>query len=91
MQTLRVKLNLPATDPPEAAQSTFETISEVHSDQAIFQVNQTQYLDADDWGFRVTYRSNDTFVQTTSLTQLERTMANVADNSFEQRVHSEGE
>jgi maltodextrin utilization protein YvdJ len=91
MQTLRVKLNLPATDPPKAAQNTFETISEIHSDQAIFQVNQTQYLDSDDWGFRVTYRSNGTFVQTTSLAELERTMANVADNSFEQRVHAEGE
>ena len=49
METLRLKFNVPVTDPPQAAQNVFETISDVHNDQAIFQVNRTQYLNVDDW------------------------------------------
>lgn len=86
MRTLRVKLTAPETGPRQAAQAVFDEVSELHSDQAVFQVNRTRYVDADDWGFRITYRSNEAFVRTTSLAELEDAMARVAANAFERRV-----
>lgn len=86
MITLRVKLNVPETNPPSGAHRAFERVSEIHSDQAIFQINRTGYLDRRDWGFRVTYRSQGTFVRSTSLEEIERAMAAVAPNTFERRV-----
>ena len=86
MITLRVKLNVPEANPPPGAYGAFEQVSEIHSDQAIFQVNRTEYLDRRDWGFRVTYRSQRTFVRSTSLEEIEGAMAAVAPSTFERRV-----
>jgi maltodextrin utilization protein YvdJ len=89
MIPLRVKLNIPETDPPPGAKDAFDAISEIHSDQAIFQVNQTQYVDERSWGFRVTYRENRGFVQSTRVQEIEQLMSQVASNSFERRVETE--
>ncbi|ERH11608.1 MAG: hypothetical protein J07HB67_00616 [halophilic archaeon J07HB67] len=86
MQTLRVKLTVPETDPPPGARATFEQAADRHEDQAVFQVNRTAYVDREGWGFRISYRSDGAFVQTTSLRELEATMAAVAPHTFEQRV-----
>jgi len=91
MRTLRVKLTVSERDPPPEARATFERIAGCHEDQAIFQVNRTAYVDRDGWGFRVTYRSQEAFAQTTSLRELERTMARVAPHTFERRVTDESE
>lgn len=86
MRTLRVKLNLPSDDAYPAARATFETLSEVHEDQAIFQINETAYVNDDTWGFRVSYRSEAAFVQTTTPTAVERAMKSVAPVSFDKRL-----
>jgi maltodextrin utilization protein YvdJ len=83
MRTLRVKLTLPE---PQGPRETFEAVSELHADQAIFQINQTEYVDPNGWGFTITYRSNETFVQTTTLAELEQPMGAVASNAFERRT-----
>lgn len=85
VRTLRVVLTVSEADPHEGAQAAFEQLSERHDAQAIFQVNRTPYVD-DDWGFRITYRSQTEFVQSTSLVEIERAMARVAPNTFERRV-----
>ncbi|SDG28080.1 MULTISPECIES: hypothetical protein [Halorientalis] len=90
MRTLRVKLTVPAADAPESARQTFATLSELHADQAIFQVNRTAYVDEETWGFQVQYESelqtSREYVQTTSLAELEQVMARLAPASFEERV-----
>lgn len=85
MRTLRVKLTLPEPE-PRGPREAFEAVSELHADQAIFQINQTEYVDPNGWGFKITYRSNETFVQTTALADLEQAMAAVASNAFECRT-----
>ncbi len=87
MQTLRVTLNVPA-DGMRAARETFEELAAVHSDQAIFQVNRSRYVDADTWGFRIDHsaKRDDGFVRSTSPATVERTMAEVAFGSFERRL-----
>ena len=85
MRTLRVKLTLPEPE-PRGPREAFEAVSGLHADQAIFQINQTEYVDPDDWGFTITYRSNATFVQTTTLAELEPAMTAVASNAFECRT-----
>jgi len=91
MRTLRLKLTIPETEPPSAARETFQRVADLHEDQAIFQVNRTAYVARDEWGFRVTYRSQEAFVQTTSLRELEATMARVAPHTFQRRVTDERE
>ena len=85
MRTLRVVLTVSEADPHTGARAAFRALSERHEDQAIFQVNRTEYVD-DDWGFRITYRSRTEFVQSTALPAIERAMARVAPNTFERRV-----
>jgi hypothetical protein len=85
MRTLRVKLIIPEPE-PQGPREAFEKVSEVHADQAIFQINQTEYVGPDGWGFKITYRSNETFVQSTALAEIERAMAAVASNAFERRM-----
>ncbi len=86
MQTLRVKLHIPTEDPQDTARAVFDELADVHSDQAIFQVNESEYIDDDSWGFRVTYRSQKRFVRSTSPADIERVMRRVAPNSFERRL-----
>lgn len=89
MNHLRVKLTIPETDPPPEAEDAFDAISQIHSDQAIFQLNQTQYVDGRTWGFKITYRTNQGFVQSTRLQEIEQLMAQIASNSFERRVRTD--
>ncbi len=89
MQTLRVKLHIPTEGPWDTARDAFDELADVHSDQAIFQVNESAYIDDDSWGFRVTYRSQTLFVRSTSPADIERVMQRVAPHSFERRL-SEG-
>ena len=88
METLRVKLNVPADGGSPAARETFEEIADVHSDQAIFQVNRSRYVDEETWGFRIEHgaKRDGGFVRTTSPAAVERTMAEVAFSSFERRL-----
>ena len=88
MQTLRVKLTVPAGGGDPGARETFEEIADVHSDQAIFQVNRSRYVDEETWGFRVEHgaKRDAGFVRTTSPAAVERTMAEVAFGSFERRL-----
>jgi hypothetical protein len=98
MRTLRVKLNVPnvpsvpdeTSDGDDAAHAAFETLSTVHADQAIFQINRTQYVDEDSWGFQIRYETSlhtqTAFIQSTSVPAIEDVMAQVAPESFEQRV-----
>lgn len=88
MITLRVKLSIPETDPPPGAEDAFTTLSEIHSDQAIFQTNQTEYVDKQNWGVKVTYRTRQEFVQSTRIARLERVMSQVGSNSFERRIET---
>lgn len=90
MQTLRVKLNIPDEEAYQAAKNAFDEISEIHEDQAIFQVNQTQYVSEATWGFKITYRGQSQFVQTTSLREIERAMSQVAPNTFDERLRETG-
>lgn len=89
MDSLRMKLNLPETDPPPGATEAFTDLAEIHSDQAIFQINRTQYVDSENWGFKLTYRANSGFVQSTRPSEIEQTMARVAPSSFQRRVTAE--
>lgn len=89
MISLRIKLNLPETDPPSGAAEAFTDLAKIHSDQAIFQINQTEYVDRENWGFKLTYRANSGFVQSTRLSEIEQGMARVAPSSFERRVTAE--
>lgn len=88
--TLRIKFVVPDEDGYEAAHDAFEELSEIHEDQAVFQVNETQYVDDDCWGFETTYETplytRTEFVQTTSLPDIERAMSAVAPRSFQQRI-----
>lgn len=90
MRTLRVKLNVPNETDDDAAHAAFETLSTVHADQAIFQINQTQYVSEDSWGFQVRYETSlhtqTAFIQSTSVPAIEDVMARVALDSFERRV-----
>lgn len=86
MWTLRVKLTVPSDDAHPVARATFETVSEVHEDQAIFQINETAYVDADTWGFKTSYSSGTGFMQTTNPATVERAMAAVAPVSFDERL-----
>jgi hypothetical protein len=91
MRTLRVKLIVPGGDSHDAARDAFDELSEIHADQSIFQVNQTQYVDDDSWGFQIRYETEihtkQGFVQSTSLADIEQVMNRVAPGSFEQRVN----
>lgn len=82
----RVKLTVSEASPPPTARAAFDELSALHEDQAIVRVDRTRYVDEDGWGFRVTYRTRDEFVQSTSLRAVERTMSRVAPTSFERRV-----
>lgn len=90
MRTLRVKLVVPDEGSYATARDVFETLSELHASQAIFQVNQTQYVGEDTWGFQIRYETEihtkTTFVRSTSLCDIEQAMAEVAPHSFERRV-----
>ncbi len=90
MQTLRVKLNIPKQGAYGAALDAFDRISDIHEDQAVFQVNQTEYVTEDTWGFSVTHtaknHSKAEFAQTTSLSKIEQAMANAASHTFEKRI-----
>ncbi|MFB6175598.1 MAG: hypothetical protein ABEI99_00340 [Halobaculum sp.] len=86
MRTLRLKLNVSPDNPRPEARTAFETLSAIHEDQAIFQINETPYVDDDSWGFRASYRSEAAFVQTTSPAVVERAMATVAPRSFNERI-----
>lgn len=87
MRTLRVKLIIPDEGAYTTARDVFETLSELHASQAIFQVNQTQYVGEDTWGFQIRYETEihtkTAFVQSTSLRDIEQTMAEVGPRSFE--------
>lgn len=89
MRTLRVKLTISESGEHGAARAAFDEIAERHSDQAVFQVNETRYVDEDDWGFKLTYRANSDFCQSTSLREIDRAMAQVAPNSFERRFDAD--
>jgi len=89
MQTLRVKLHIPNEDPRDTARQTFDQLADIHSDQAIFQINGSEYIDDDTWGFGISYRSQRMFIQSTSPADIERVMWHVAPRSFERRL-SEG-
>jgi len=89
MRPLRVKLNISEEEHHSAARETFETISTIHDDQAIFQINQTQYINQDTWGFKITYRTKSEFIQSVCLNDIEQVMWHVTPNSFERRVTSE--
>ena len=88
--TLRIKLVVSDGDGCEAAHNAFAELSEIHRDQAIFQVNETQYVADDGWGFKITYEtpvySHEEFVQSGSLPAIERAMAAVASDAFERRL-----
>lgn len=90
MRTLRVKLVVPESGSHREARAVFEELSEIHEDQAIFQINRTEYLDDDDWGFRIQYDTKlyvkKEFIQSRSLAAIERVMARVALESFERRI-----
>lgn len=90
METLRVKLILPENTPSQAAREAFDELSAVHEDQAVFQLNQTEYVDEDSWGFSVTHTlrgpEDREFVQTASLVDIERAMARAAAAPFDKRV-----
>lgn len=90
MRTLRVKLIIPESDSYETARATFDALADLHADQSIFQVNQTPYVDAETWGFQIRYetelQTTQDFVRSTSLREVERVMAEVASDSFEQRA-----
>ncbi len=90
METLRVKLVVPESGPSKTAREAFDELSAVHEDQAVFQLNQTEYVDEDNWGFSVTHTlrgpGNREFVQTTSLADIERAMARAAAGPFDKRV-----
>ena len=92
MRTLRLKLVVPGEGAPDTARRVFDRLSDIHSDQAIFQVNQTPYVDNDSWGFQVRYETEiytrTEFVQSTSPADIEQVMAQVAPDSFERRVKS---
>ena len=92
MQTLRIKLIIPADSADHAARAIFTELSQVHEDQAIFQVNQTEYISDDEWGFRIQYDTKlyveKEFIQSTSLMEIEQVMTQVAPQSFEQRITS---
>lgn len=88
MRTLRVKLNIPEEGDHRQARNAFTQISNIHADQAIFQVNQTPHITDEDWGFKIEYRANTGFIQTTSLKDIERVMAQVAHNRFERRINT---
>jgi hypothetical protein len=89
VRTLRVKLTIP-NETDDAAHAAFETLSTVHADQAIFQVNQTQYVSEDSWGFQIRYETSlhtqTAFIQSTSVPAIEDVMAQVALDSFDRRV-----
>jgi hypothetical protein len=93
MRTLRLKLLLPDEGAPDTARRVFDRLSDTHADQAIFQINQTPYVAADDWGFQVRYETTvytrQEFVQSTSPAAVEAVMARVAPDSFERRVDDE--
>jgi len=93
MRTLRLKLIIPNEGAPDTARRVFDRVSDIHADQAIFQVNQTPYVDADDWGFQVQYETTvytrREFVQSTSPAEVEAAMSRVAPDSFERRVDDE--
>ena len=90
MQTLRIKLVIPPDSPDHAAHDLFTELSQIHEDQAIFQMNQTEYIADDDWGFQVQYDTKlyieREFIQTTSLAEIEQVMTQVAPQSFERRI-----
>lgn len=96
MRTLRVKLVIAERTSRREARAVFEKLSEIHEDQAIFQINRTEYLDDDGWGFRIQYDTKlyvkKEFIQSRSLAAIERVMARVALGSFERRIdRPEGE
>jgi hypothetical protein len=88
--TLRIKLVVPDEDGYGTARDAFAELSAVHEDQAIFQLNETGYVDEDSWGFQVRYETplytHSEFVQSTSLSAVERAMVAVAPDSFERRI-----
>lgn len=91
MRTLRVKLNISEeTADGDAAYAAFERLATVHADQAIFQINQTQYVGEDSWGFQIRYETSlhtqTAFIQSTSVPAIENVMARVAPGSFDRRV-----
>lgn len=90
--TLRIKLVVSDGDGYEAAHDAFAELSEIHEDQAIFQVNETRYVADDGWGFKITYEtpvySREEFVRSVSLPDIERAIAAVAPDSFERRILS---
>lgn len=90
VRTLRVKLVIPERTSRREARAVFEELSEIHEDQAIFQINRTEYLDDDGWGFRIQYDTKlyvkKEFIQSRSLAAIERVMARVALESFERRI-----
>ncbi|ERG97123.1 hypothetical protein [Haloquadratum walsbyi] len=88
MRPLRVKLNISEAGDHKPAREAFEKISTIHDDQAIFQINQTQYIDQDTWGFKITYRTQSEFIQTVCLGDIERVMWRVAPNSFDRKITS---
>jgi hypothetical protein len=93
VRTLRVTLTLPEKGTHDAARATFEVVSEVHEDQAIYQINRTSNVDEDDWGFRIQYDAEiytrTDFVQSTSPAEVERVMSRVTPGAFEERVEKE--
>jgi hypothetical protein len=88
--TLRIKLVVPDADGYGTARDAFAELSAVHEDQAIFQINETRYVDDDSWGFQIRYETPlytcSEFVQSTSLPVVERAMSAVASDSFERRI-----
>ncbi|TSD09747.1 hypothetical protein DP107_13865 [Haloglomus irregulare] len=88
--TLRIKLVVSDGDGCEAAHNAFAELSEIHRDQAIFQVNETQYVADDGWGFKITYEtpvySREEFVRSASLPDIERAIVAVAPDSFKRRI-----
>lgn len=93
--TLRIKFVIPDGDGYEVARDAFKQLSEIHEDQAIFQINETEYVDDDCWGFQIKYETSlytrTEFVQSTSLLDIERATAAVASDSFEQRISTTDE
>ncbi|ERG91623.1 MAG: hypothetical protein J07HQW1_01657 [Haloquadratum walsbyi J07HQW1] len=89
MRPLRVKLNISEKDHHTAAREAFEEISTIHDDQAIFQINRTQYINQDTWGFKITYRTKSGFIQSVCADAIEQVMWQVAPNSFDRRLTSE--
>jgi hypothetical protein len=89
MRTLRVKLHIPEDDTRDTERQVFDMIADIHSDQAIFQVNESEYITDERWGFAITYWSQRTFIQTTSPADVEHAMWQVAPPSFERRLSGE--